>query len=326
MIQLPYSVRLVHGRESDPPPVRVDFVVVRQAKLVPQLGNPVLDDPHLDHAQRALAQHDNLFHPASGPDLGRQRMVLDAPGLVEGVASHQHGGLVAKLPLLDDAPLVELGIVQAGSQILPQGQGRARRISNPNPGFRHGVVLLRHLIGAIPHGAEEPPVKGVLVKDNAVVLVVAGPERHGEHDILPIGHAALPQIVGVEGSAQGGLSVAQNVSRIVEAVRPIRGVQADGLFGLAVAQLVAGTLVVMTEGDEGGHHAQNGRGVDFDVGRLGHHLARKVGNVGLVLLIGVDVFDGAFRGLEFLDVLVERPGRTRVSELGAGQGLRGLLF
>ena len=309
MIQLPDPGFQRQTRNIVPALVRIDVVVFRQAKLVPQFGNPVLANPDLDDVEifSGLVQNDYLFDPPSGPDLRGQRMVLDAAGLVEGIAAHQHGRLVAVLPHLDNAPLVQLCVIEAGLQILPHGQFRIRRIANTNTGLCLGVVLLHHLIGAVAHGAKEALVKGVLVKDNAVVLIVAGPEGHGQHDILPIGHAPLPQIVGVEGSAQGRLSVAQNMGRIVEPVRPIRGVHANRLFGLVVAQLVTGTLVVMTIRDEGGHYAQNGRGVDLDVGRLGHHLVGEVGNEGLVLLIGIHVFDTALEGLEFFPVLFERP-------------------
>ena len=293
--------------------------------LVAQFRNAILDHTNLDQAQaRIVDDNRHLFHPPARPHLRGQRIVARITLVVRKVGPDNHRRLVTVLPHLDDAILVQFTVVKGGVQVLPRQQLRVGRVADTHLGPRLGVILLRLFVRTVGHGAKQAALKGVVIKDDAVVLIVARPERDGQNNVLTIGHLALSQVIGVNRAAQRGLTIAQNKCGIVEPVLPIGGVEADGLLGLAVPELVARRLIVMRKGDERRHHAENGRGMDLHMRRLGPHLFGEIREKGRVLLIGVNVLENALEGDKSLDILLHREGLfskgVHKHSIGKGKG------
>ena len=185
--------------------------------------------------------------------------------------------------------------------------------------MRLWIILFKCLIASVRGAVEKAALNCVGVHDNTVLLVISREAAHGEHEVLAIAHVSACNIVVIVCANNRRLGVAENVDLVIKPVIEVGGIDGDALLALRATELVTRRLVVIRIRDHAGHEAKNRGRVDLQMARIGVDMLRKTGNIRLVRLIGVHVFNNARIRRQFISIRLQA-GRLllleRVEEVG----------
>ena len=94
-------------------------MIVCHTKFVAQFRDAILDHANLHEAQALVVHHDrHTLHSPLRPHLGRDGRILH-PSLTDQIRPHDHRGFIHIGTLLNDAVLVQLGIIQTRTKLSP---------------------------------------------------------------------------------------------------------------------------------------------------------------------------------------------------------------
>mmetsp|Transcript_3641 Transcript_3641/g.7682 ORF Transcript_3641/g.7682 Transcript_3641/m.7682 type:complete len:429 (-) Transcript_3641:1637-2923(-) len=195
-----------------------------------------------------------------------------------------------------DANVADAVVVKAANLFVPLVILAPGEVSHVRRGFQHvpapvGVLPKRALLLLQDHASSKAPVHAGLVEHDCVLYVVAAVAHDGYAGVLPTGY--IVEVDEVEGARLHHRlhGIDHGVDETVDPLVLVHGDRPHSLLAHGALVGVARRLVVVWEGDEAGDHAEEGEGVDLEVGVSGRQLLLLRGDEAVVLLVDVDVLD-----------------------------------
>lgn len=153
------------------------------------------------------------------------------------------------------------------------------------------VALEQRHILAEDLTATKATIETGLVENESVLDVVTRETHDGDGGVLSGGELVVADEFDRASPAHGGLRVDHEVEEGVDPLELVVGDGADCLLSHGALVRVSRRLVVVRVGDEAGDGAEEAEGLDLEVSRVGEDLGLVEGDVGVVLLVDVEVLD-----------------------------------
>ena len=217
------------------------FLSATTTELVADHGGAIVAHPDLGDPRALLAlRNKGLVHVAQLPLLGKHRCVQRRLRVLHvGLRqTDQHLLIVQQGVFLDQAHIIQIGIVVAGLQADHVGRGD---VGEPrvNRRIRHLLADLVAFVGVVVGVAKQAAVQRGPIKQDGVLHVVAAVAGDRHDHVDAVGVLLVVDVLEIAALDERQLAVVQNHSDLVEPRIKVGVVHGDGLLALAAREEIA---------------------------------------------------------------------------------------